>query len=473
MPVTLLARLPAPVLGHRAGVQLPGPAPCRADTKQHLHQRAPSMAQRALRFPGFGLFGGNSSGGGHDSGSSTGGRGTSGSSTSGDRGSSSSSTVAAAANSKGGGASSAPDDSPRPAHVSDGNGLTKKGVDSSSEAIYEMAAAVAAASNGNNGYQMNGQRPTVNGHVNGHASRHAQHSDVKLGAVGGAAVAEPMRVENNIAPYKDASMTPYVSGVPSLAGQIREIASTLRHINTLRVEYLDKIAHQELELETKDQALRSKEDRIHSLESEMLDLRKSLALLHSAKVAAETEVQRLRASASAAAALPAPAATPALEPPAPAASTPTLAPAAAAAPAVPAASAPAAPARVAEPAPAAVAAAAAAPAAPPTPAPPPPPPPRVPEIQLSYRSSWGEVFLHVNVDGKGWTVLPGLRMEHNGNKEHSLTLQGRSIEFVLNNGRGEWDSPNGAGAGKNYRIGTAGEYRLHNGALVQVKAWQQ
>lgn len=34
------------------------------------------------------------------------------------------------------------------------------------------------------------------------------------------------------------------SGSPSLAVQIREIASTLRHINALRIEYMDKIQEQ-------------------------------------------------------------------------------------------------------------------------------------------------------------------------------------------------------------------------------------
>ncbi len=72
------------------------------------------------------------------------------------------------------------------------------------------------------------------------------------------------------------------------------------------------------------------------------------------------------------------------------------------------------------------AAAPAAPAAAPAAAPPPPPPPpapKVPEIVISYRSSWDRVFLHFNVDGKGWTNAPGVQMENAGNKEKVARVQ--------------------------------------------------
>ncbi|GLC35654.1 hypothetical protein PLESTB_000002500 [Pleodorina starrii] len=384
------------------------------------------------------------------------------------------------------------------------------------EVVYELAA-VAASSNGN-GYVPAPQQPPqqpraaqaaaaataasggarqFKGYANG-------VSHLRGGGGGGGGSTDPddpplsvmdpgSWAGNNIAPY-----TVGGSSLPSLAVQIREIASTLRHINSLRLDYLDKISQQELELAAKDQVLRSKEERIQSLEQEAAELRRSMAMLHTAKAAAEIEVQRLRTeAAAAAAAAPAPAlsaaAAPPLPPPLPPTPTPTTetapAPAAAAAPAVltPPAAAPAAPppphplttppAAMAASAPATVAAHPPAPAPPPAPTPasppaaPPPPPPRIPEIMLFYRSSWPEAFLHVNVEGRGWTAVPGLRMEHAGSKEYSLRVQGRSIEFVLTNGQGEWDSP-GGGPGRNYRIDTPGEYRLHYGALTQVKPWQ-
>ncbi len=48
--------------------------------------------------------------------------------------------------------------------------------------------------------------------------------------------------------------------------------------------------------------------------------------------------------------------------------------------------------------------------------------------------------------------------------------QGRSIEFVVNNGAGEWDSPAG-GPGRNYTINTPGQYRLHYGTITQTAPW--
>lgn len=48
--------------------------------------------------------------------------------------------------------------------------------------------------------------------------------------------------------------------------------------------------------------------------------------------------------------------------------------------------------------------------------------------------------------------------------------QGRSIEFVINNGAGEWDSPPG-GPGRNYTITAPGQYRLHYGTITQTAPW--
>ncbi|GIL64397.1 hypothetical protein Vafri_18231 [Volvox africanus] len=249
------------------------------------------------------------------------------------------------------------------------------------------------------------------------------------------------RAENNIAPYT----TP----PPSLAAQIREIASTLRHINSLRLDYLDKISQQELELAAKDQVLRSREERIQSLEREAVELRRSLALLHSAKLAAEAEVQRLRSTISRGPMSPSPPALSAAGTPTAAAPNATLTVAAAALQPAPSAAAAAAaaasapfpvpeaaqptprpptspPAAIAAPGPATLVAcppASTPPVSPPASTPAPPPTPRVLDIVLSYRSSWPQAFLHCNVEGKGWTLVPGLRMENTGPKEYSIRVQ--------------------------------------------------
>ncbi|GLI67771.1 hypothetical protein VaNZ11_012030 [Volvox africanus] len=313
----------------------------------------------------------------------------------------------------------------------------------------------------------------VNSLANGTIHRHEGVEEV-LGSV------DPgSRAENNI--------TPYTTPLPSLAAQIREIASTLRHINSLRLEYLDKISQQELELAAKDQVLRSREERIQSLEHEAVELRRSLALLHSAKSAAEVEVQRLRSWDSKVATSPSSPAPNATLTAAAAALQPAQSAAAAVAAAasapfpVPEAAPPmprpltSPPAAIAAPACATLAAcppASMPPVSTPDSTPAPPPTARVLDIVLSYRSSWPQAFLHCNVEGKGWTLVPGLRMENAGPKEYSIRVQGRSLEFVLTNGHGEWDSPGGGGIGRNYHIDTPGDYRLHYGVLTQVKPWQ-
>ncbi|EFJ40466.1 hypothetical protein VOLCADRAFT_108148 [Volvox carteri f. nagariensis] len=378
---------------------------------------------------------------------------------------------------------------------------------SAAEVLYDLAAAAVAAANGNgngNGHlphqqelnqqqqQLAAVQPQGARHINSYANGVA-HRRESTEEILGSLDPSGSRTENNIMPYTG---------------------------------YLEKIEEQEFELAAKDQVLRSKEERIKSLEQESTELRKSLALLHSAKVAAEAEVQRLRAAAAisrpastpalgtaaAVAAAAAPAAADSEAPPVPSAAAPHTLPSpppaiAASAPALvtpaatssptpapqnqqaptPAATAAAPAAATSVPpvsAPAATAAAtSAATSVPPVPAPaatlapppttpPLPPPPRVPEIVLLYRSSWPEAFLHCNVEGRGWTAVPGLRMEHAGAKEYAVRLPGRSVEFVLTNGHGEWDSPGVGGIGRNYHIDTPGEYRLHYGVLAQVKAWQ-
>ncbi|KXZ43108.1 hypothetical protein GPECTOR_102g61 [Gonium pectorale] len=153
--------------------------------------------------------------------------------------------------------------------------------DDPADSVYELAAAATAASNGNGKAPLHGSHAPLIGHANGHS--------VAGGAASTTGTAEEIllitdpaaRIENNITPYNAAA------GPASLATQIREIATTLRSINALRLEYLDKIAQQELEIATKDRALRSKEERIAALEAEMGELRRSMALMHNTQVATE------------------------------------------------------------------------------------------------------------------------------------------------------------------------------------------
>lgn len=73
-----------------------------------------------------------------------------------------------------------------------------------------------------------------------------------------------------------------------------------------------------------------------------------------------------------------------------------------------------------------------------------------------------------------WTDLPGVEMQQGkegfaGSKV--LQIRGNHLEFVLNDGAGQWDTPDpyGGSQTKNYTIETAGQYRLEAGKVSQTE----
>jgi protein-tyrosine-phosphatase len=56
--------------------------------------------------------------------------------------------------------------------------------------------------------------------------------------------------------------------------------------------------------------------------------------------------------------------------------------------------------------------------------------------------------------------------EGTGNKK-VVTVDEKKIEFVVNNGEGDWDTPDPYGGGqKNYKITAPGTYVLRSGKVV-------
>jgi len=56
-------------------------------------------------------------------------------------------------------------------------------------------------------------------------------------------------------------------------------------------------------------------------------------------------------------------------------------------------------------------------------------------------------------------------MQKDGN-EFVIEIPGRSVEFVLTNGKGEWDKPFSTnGKSKNYKIAERGQYFLQSGKI--------
>jgi len=71
----------------------------------------------------------------------------------------------------------------------------------------------------------------------------------------------------------------------------------------------------------------------------------------------------------------------------------------------------------------------------------------------------------------GWTNVPGVRMSHvqGDHNSKTVTFEGRSVEFVMNNGDNDWDSPGRfSDKPKNYEVLSPGSYRLKSGKLEKV-----
>lgn len=92
-----------------------------------------------------------------------------------------------------------------------------------------------------------------------------------------------------------------------------------------------------------------------------------------------------------------------------------------------------------------------------------------PSITVVYETGWGNAFLHHNPDNRGWTTIPGTKME-NGTQQFPdkkvITVSGRSLEFVINDGGSDWDKPWKGGA--NYVVKEPGTYRLKNGKVIKL-----
>ncbi|KAL4418802.1 hypothetical protein ABPG77_010211 [Micractinium sp. CCAP 211/92] len=94
-------------------------------------------------------------------------------------------------------------------------------------------------------------------------------------------------------------------------------------------------------------------------------------------------------------------------------------------------------------------------------------------ITIVYETGWNNAHLHYNADGRGWTSPPGMKME-NGNQQFPdkkvLTVPGRRLEFVVNDGGNDWDKPSPWGGSKlsNYVVEEPGVYRLRNGKVTRL-----
>lgn len=98
-----------------------------------------------------------------------------------------------------------------------------------------------------------------------------------------------------------------------------------------------------------------------------------------------------------------------------------------------------------------------------------------PCVTVVYSTGWQSAFLHYNMDNKGWTAVPGKRMREGSARfpgAKMITVPGYRLEFVINDGGADWDSPNPwgeEGRPKNYVADGPGIWRLKNGKLNKLE----
>ncbi|KAK9798898.1 hypothetical protein WJX73_003705 [Symbiochloris irregularis] len=95
-------------------------------------------------------------------------------------------------------------------------------------------------------------------------------------------------------------------------------------------------------------------------------------------------------------------------------------------------------------------------------------------ITLAYQTGWHRAFLHYCADRKGWTQYPGKEMLPGTgplSQSRVLTVEAQHLEFVINNGSNDWDTPDpyGVKEQKNYVINGQGRYRLQSGKVLKLE----
>jgi hypothetical protein len=85
-------------------------------------------------------------------------------------------------------------------------------------------------------------------------------------------------------------------------------------------------------------------------------------------------------------------------------------------------------------------------------------------ITVECFKPWSQVFMHCRKgDASEWTELPGLQLQQVGEGRFALELGYPKLEFVLNNGAGEWESSSNG----NFMIDAPGSYIVKDGEVRQ------
>lgn len=83
-------------------------------------------------------------------------------------------------------------------------------------------------------------------------------------------------------------------------------------------------------------------------------------------------------------------------------------------------------------------------------------------IRCTYFSGWKAPNIHYSKDGGPWTDPPGFPLKPAGNNLWEFFVDGRTAEFVCNDGKNDWDKPPKGG---NYKIDAPGKYMVKDGKV--------
>jgi len=87
------------------------------------------------------------------------------------------------------------------------------------------------------------------------------------------------------------------------------------------------------------------------------------------------------------------------------------------------------------------------------------------EIVIYYQTSWSAAYISYSADHAGWTTTPGELMAVDIPGFYSLTIPASSLEFVFNNGMGEWDH---SVSGGNFNVVAPGTYLIAHNEIIPV-----
>lgn len=91
-------------------------------------------------------------------------------------------------------------------------------------------------------------------------------------------------------------------------------------------------------------------------------------------------------------------------------------------------------------------------------------------VTLVYKTGWNKAYVHFRTQGGEWTTLPGRLMDEHEPGYKRVVFDGTSVEFVFNDGKGNWDK---RVDGRNYSLEGRGTYMVSDGNVSKIDSWSE